>query len=80
MTNPPKEKAASEANFKLQFTNRNNSETVQRQKDLQNWLHCLKECSRLFAIRFIAAKLLPTGAIDVKGAYWLIKALRLPNG
>jgi hypothetical protein len=47
----------------------------QYQKDLQNWLHCLQHCSRTFVLRFILTKLLPARAIDMKGAYWLIKAI-----
>jgi hypothetical protein len=44
-------------------------------KDLQHWRHCLAGCSELFALRFIITKLLPIGAIDEKGACWLIKAM-----
>jgi len=43
-------------------------------KDLDNWLHCLKSCNRWFALHFIK-KLLRKRAIDAKGAYWLINKI-----
>jgi hypothetical protein len=49
----------------------------QYHKDLHNLLHCLRNCRRSFVLRFIVTKLIPAGAIDIKGACWLIKAIWL---